>query len=115
MSADSAKLADVLTYVEEVLGGMILRPAMYGTPQSLEFEFLRLLELKEVALGRRTMREFLPVSHPELILNQWMKFVDEKFQEGPRVFPLTGRRKWTDEDLQELSGYFAEFRTRVDL
>lgn len=87
---------------------------MYGTVQTLESEFIRLLEVKEVAVGRRTMKDFTPISNPELLLNRWLKFAREKLP-GSRVglmgLPLT----WSDVNLQDLSSYFAEFRALVDL
>lgn len=93
---------------------MIARPSMYGTVHTLEAEFIRLLEVKEVAVGRRTMKDFTPVSNPELLLNQWLQFVWKKLPEsrvGLMGLPLT----WSDVNLQDLSAYFAEFRALVNL
>lgn len=87
---------------------------MYGTVQTLESEFIRLLEVKEVAVGRRTMKDFTPVSNPELLLNRWLQFVWKKLPEsrvGLMGLPLT----WSDVNLQDLSAYFSEFRALVNL
>ena len=112
--SDSEKLANVLVLVEEVLNGMAIRPAMYGTAQSLEFEFLRLLEVKEVALGLRTMENFLPVAREDLISNRWMKFVGEKFPKLSSLY-LSGRQNWTNDRLPEFVGYLTEFRKQIGL
>ena len=111
----SDRLRDVVAYLDEVLDGMIARPSMYGTVQTLEAEFIRLLEVKEVAVGLRTMKDFTPVSNPELLLiNRWLKFVGSKLPEsrlGLMGLPLT----WSDASLQDVAAYFAEFRALVSL
>lgn len=107
----SDRLRDVVNYVDEILSGMITRPSMYGTVRTLESEFIRLLEVKEVALGRRTLKDFTPISNPELLSNQWSKFIGVKTPGRGTGLPLS----WSARNLRDLSAYFREFRTLVDL
>lgn len=107
----SERLKDVVNYVDEVLAGMITRPSMYGTVRTLESEFIRLLEVKEVALGRRTLKDFTPISNPELLSNQWLQFIGRKTPGRSAGLPLS----WSARNLRDLSAYFLEFRTLVDL
>ena len=101
------KLDNVIGAIDEILDGIIARPRMWGNAMSLELEFITLLELKEVALGRE--------SSPEIYMkDRWMKFVDECFPDGPMVFFLAGRKQWP-EDLVEFVSHLRIFREQLGL
>lgn len=98
-----ARIDRVLVEIEETLSGMIARPGMYGAPQTLEFGFLTLLDLKITCLG---------LVAEERTQTRWMEFID-KVHPGPGPIPLSGRREsW---DPKEFASFMQQFRERVGL
>lgn len=104
MTAET-KLANVISAIDETLDCIIKYPRMCGDAQGIEFEFLTLLSLKEVALGRE---------NEIAIHKRWMVYVDVCFPTGPMVFYLAGRKEWP-EDLVEFVSHFRIFRGRLGL
>jgi len=103
-------LNEVLGEIDGTLDGMCARPRMYGNAQILEFQFLTLLNLKAIALGRGN--EFQTTQ--DLIHNRWMSFVDEVYKAGPHSLFLSGREEWCG-DLVDFVGYFKTFQERLRL
>jgi hypothetical protein len=106
LSAET-RLSNVLFAINDTLDGMIARPRMYGNAQTLEMEFITLLDIKEVALGINQDAPYMK--------DRWMQFVDEIYPKGPRILFLSGRREWVGDDFLELAAHFKEFRRRFAL
>lgn len=99
------KLDNVIAAIDDTLDSIIKYPRMCGNAQGIELEFITLLSLREVALGRE---ETLAMNR------RWMAYVDECFPDGPMVFYLAARKLW-NEDLVEFVSHFRIFRGRLGL
>lgn len=104
MTAET-KLANVILHLDETMDCIIKYPRMCGNAQGIELEFLTLLSLKEVALGRES----------EIAVHKrWIVYIDICFPNGPKICYLSGRKEWP-EDLVEFASHLRLFREQLGL
>jgi hypothetical protein len=72
----------VVTYVDEQLHAILMAPGMWGSPESVEFQFLQLLEFRSV-----TLRPELEKVNPRSVLEEYHRFLKEEFPGAPS-YPL---------------------------
>ncbi|AFE06038.1 hypothetical protein COCOR_04803 [Corallococcus coralloides DSM 2259] len=72
----------VLSYIDEQLNSILAAPGMWGSGESVEFQFIQLLEFRSVIL-----RPELEKTNPRSVLDDYQKFLGEAFP-GSHPAPL---------------------------